>query len=73
MLKNITLSAEEKLIEDARKKARENNTTLNGLFRQWLVGYVMNAALTRELDDFLVIAGYASSERKYNRDELNER
>ena len=34
---NITLSADESLIELARETARERKTTLNQLFRNWLV------------------------------------
>ena len=73
MLKNITLSAEEKLIEIARKKANENHTTLNNIFRQWLEGYARDKTLVLELNDFLLKTNYVSSERSYNRDELNER
>jgi hypothetical protein len=36
MRKNVTLSAEESLIERARDKARKQRTTLNALFREWL-------------------------------------
>lgn len=39
MLKNITFSAEEKLIKKAREKAGRERTTLNSLFRQWLKKY----------------------------------
>lgn len=35
-MKNITLSADEHLIEWARQKAASENTTLNAEFRQWL-------------------------------------
>ena len=40
MLKNITLSAEEKLIKLAREKAARENSTLNSQFRAWLERYV---------------------------------
>jgi hypothetical protein len=40
MLKNITLSADEKLIQKARKKAKQEHTTLNAQFRQWLENYI---------------------------------
>lgn len=73
MLKNITLSADDKLIENARKKAMKNNTTLNELFRQWLTNYTVEKNLADELDQFLVETGYASSGRSFTRDELNER
>ncbi|MDZ7728611.1 MAG: hypothetical protein U5Q44_10705 [Dehalococcoidia bacterium] len=37
-MKNITLSADENLIEAARERARRENTTLNEQFRRWLSG-----------------------------------
>ena len=40
MLKNITLSADEALIREARRQAALHNTTLNALFREWLNQYV---------------------------------
>ncbi|MBN2286125.1 MAG: hypothetical protein JXI43_06735 [Tissierellales bacterium] len=40
MLKNITLSAEAKLIKKAREKASREHTTLNATFRQWLSQYI---------------------------------
>jgi len=40
MLKNVTLSAEENLISQARENARKEHTTLNAMFRQWLARYV---------------------------------
>ena len=36
MMKNITLSADETLIERARQRAVVEHTTLNELFRAWL-------------------------------------
>ena len=38
-LKNITFSADEDLIEAARKGAAEQGTTLNEQFREWLANY----------------------------------
>ena len=38
-MKNITLSADESLIEAARAKARAEQTTLNEQFRRWLAAY----------------------------------
>jgi hypothetical protein len=38
-MKNITFSADEKLIEAARERARAENTTLNEQFRLWLADY----------------------------------
>ena len=73
MLKNVTLSAEEKLIEEARKKAKLNNTTLNDLFRHWLTGYSREKNLADKLDLFLSKTEYVSSGRSFTKDELNER
>ncbi len=39
-MKNITLSAEEKLIEAARQRALTERTMLNAKFREWLEDYV---------------------------------
>ncbi len=39
MLKNITLTAEEAVINAAREKAKKQNTTLNNEFRRWLNHY----------------------------------
>lgn len=71
-MKNITLSADEVIIENARKKALNNNTTLNALFREWLINYVNNAKSVDELDKFLNQLNVKSG-RSFSRDELNER
>ena len=74
-MKNITLSAEEHLIEAARQRARAENTTLNEQFRRWLADYAQrrqraDAAMRviAELRGTLRTGG-----RKFNRDEMNER
>ncbi len=38
-MKNIILSADDKLIEAARERARVEQTTLNEQFRRWLADY----------------------------------
>ena len=40
-MKNITLSADENLIEAARQRALSERTTLNEQFRRWLADYVI--------------------------------
>lgn len=72
MLKNITFSADEHLIEKARKKAMENNTTLNELFRKWLLSYTKNATADT-LENFLEKVSYVNPGRSFSRDEYNER
>lgn len=71
-MKNITLSADDVIIENARKKALKNNTTLNALFREWLISYTNNAKSANELDNFLNQLNVKSG-RSFSRDELNER
>ena len=39
-MKNITMSANEAVLEQARVRARAEHRTLNELFRQWLERYV---------------------------------
>ena len=75
MLKNITLSADESLIEAARARAQAEGTTLNEKFRLWLDGYVgrrqqADAAIStiRALRGRLGTGG-----RKFTREEMNER
>jgi hypothetical protein len=42
-VKNIMLSADERLIEAARRKAQHRQTTLNAEFRRWLEKYASGA------------------------------
>lgn len=74
-MKNITLSADEKLIEAARERARAEHTTLNEQFRLWLADYARREqqaeramAVVRELQGKVRTGG-----RKFTRGEMNER
>ncbi len=74
-MKNITLSADEKLIETARERARAEHTTLNELFRHWLADYAQRQqrvneamAVIADLQGKLDTGGH-----KFTRDEMNER
>lgn len=75
MVKNITLSADERLIEAARDRARSEKTTLNEQFRRWLSDYVHREERAEEA--MAVIADlqkYArTGGRKFTREEMNER
>jgi hypothetical protein len=75
VIKNITLSADERLIEAARERARAEHTTLNEQFRRWLADYVRREqqaeramAVVRELRGQVRTGG-----RKFTREEMNER
>ena len=73
-VKNITLSADENLIEQAREVARAQHTTLNAAFREWLEQYSGRARWLQEYDALMErTRKYMKVDRKYTRDELNER
>jgi hypothetical protein len=77
MLKNITFSAEEALIERGRSCARTEGTTLNEKFRGWLKDYVREEAsrqkqLARHLATMKKLEVKLVMGRKFTRDELNE-
>lgn len=73
-MKNITLSADEHLIDAARHRAVAEHTTLNEQFRLWLEDY---ARRRKRLDDFDALMGELKGKvrigRKLTRDEMNER
>lgn len=73
LVKNITLSADENLIEQARQTAAEQHTTLNAAFREWLEQYSGRKRRLRELEDFFKRTSYVVAGRKFTRDEMNER
>lgn len=74
-MKNITFTADERLIEEARNRARAEHTTLNEEFRRWLGEYTGREArveramaLVHEMRSYVRTGG-----RKFTRDEMNER
>ncbi len=74
-MKNITLSADERLIEAAREKARACHTTLNDEFRRWLQDYVGREERADRAMEVLrsLQAKYTTGGQKFTRDELNAR
>jgi hypothetical protein len=72
-MKNITLSAEESLIEQARLVARSQHTTLNAAFRQWLERFTAEAGSTQEFDALMRRLQHVKAGRRFTRDEMNER
>jgi hypothetical protein len=73
MLKNITLSADARLIEKARKKARDQHTTLNSEFRKWLEKYSLDNTGAGNYVALMKYLSYSEAGLKFSRDELNER
>tara|TARA_R110002124_G_scaffold149259_5_gene315365 strand:- start:12715 stop:12933 length:219 start_codon:yes stop_codon:yes gene_type:complete len=72
-MKNITFSADEKLIEKARLKAAKEKTTLNQRFRDWLKRYASENDYRKEFEELMDDLKYVNSGGKYTRDEMNER
>ena len=75
-MKNITLSAEEDLIEAARKEARAQQTTLNQMFRDWLASIVAAKTRLRQAQAGVLLdrlAAEVNAGRKFTREEMNER
>jgi len=73
MLKNVTLSAEKDLIEQARRRAEAKNTTLNAEFRRWLEQYIASPQTSADLETLMDQLNYARPGKTFTRDEMNER
>ena len=72
-VKNITLSADEDLIEQARLVARTQRKTLNAAFREWLVQFTAQAGSSEEVDALMRRLGHVNAGGRFTRDEMNER
>ena len=71
---NVTLSMDEKLLEQSRKYAKSHGTSLNGLIRKLLTRTVKPSSADQDsLDDFFRIADnahYTSHGKKWKREDL---
>ena len=72
-MKNITLSAEEHLIAGAREAARSRKSTVNALFREWLVDLVKQQDREERLKNLDERTGYARSGGSFSREDMNAR
>jgi prephenate dehydratase len=77
-MKNITLSADEKLIEAARQVAQRRKTTLNAEFRTWLARYANSESRAAEAVNeyrrlMAALADVSPRGRRFQREDLNER
>ena len=73
MRKNITLSAEERLIKAARQKAASEGTSLNHLFRYWVSEYTRPQAGAANYAKLMASMVDVVPGRTFSRDEMNER
>jgi predicted transcriptional regulator len=72
-MKNITLSADEDLIERARLIARAQHKTLNAAFREWLAHFTASAGDTQSFDALMKRMKHVDAGKHFSRNELNER
>jgi hypothetical protein len=72
-VRNVTLSAEEALIEKARLVAKSQHKTLNAAFRDWLEQYAAQAGAGAAVDALMRRLRHVRSAGPYTRDEMNER
>jgi predicted transcriptional regulator len=72
-MKNITLSADERLIQRAHLVARARHTTLNAMFREWLEQFAAKSGDVKEFDALMKKLKHVEAGRRFSRDEMNER
>src|SRR5712671_5902655 len=68
-MKNITLSADEHLIEQARLLAKSQHRTLNAMFREWLEQFTAQSGGTKEFDALMKRLKHVQAGRRFSRDE----
>ena len=73
-MKNITLSADEHIIELAREEARKRKTTLNALFREWIEDLAArDERRIKASEAYENLAAHITSIPKLSRAQMNER
>ncbi len=72
-MKNITLSADEDLIERAHSIARAQRRTLNAAFREWLTQFTAGAGDGQSFDTLMRHMRHVDAGGHFSRDDLNER
>ena len=73
IMKNITLSADEGLLQQARRRAGAEHRTLNDIFRQWLDQYVSQSTASDTYDTMMKRLDHVSAGRKFSREQMHER
>ena len=73
MLKEITLNAEQELIQQAILIAQRQQTTLEAEFRQWLNRYISQDRCVDNYTQLMNELSHVQVGRTFTRDELNER
>ena len=72
-MKNITLRADENLIEQDRLTAKAQHKPLNAAFREWLGQFTGQSGNAKEFDSLMKRLKHVRAGRRFTRDEMNER
>jgi len=75
-MKNITLSADERLIERARREAAHRGKSLNQLIRDYLEELAGERAVTNEFDRLRELSRLSHGRRgdwRFDRDQIHDR
>ena len=72
-MKKITFSADEHLIERARRVACSRQTTLNAAFCEWLQEYVSGSSGAKEVDALMKRLRHVQAGGAFTRDDMNAR
>ena len=73
VMKNVTLSVDERVLERARSVARRRATTLNQLFRDWLEELTAERGRKDRFDDLMHRLAHVRSGGRFTRNEMNAR
>lgn len=71
-MKNVTFSVDEQVLSKARKRAMNKGTTLNEEVRTWMQQYAIPITSER-FKEIMKQVSYVKTDRKYTREEMNER
>jgi len=72
-MRNITLSADEDVIDKARNRAQRENRSLNDAFRDWIAGYSGRNEKKLTLREIQKRWSHIKTGGPFTRDEMNAR
>ena len=72
-MKNITFTADEKMIHLARERAAREKKPLNQVFRDWLKSYAGRDTSAKGYEGLMENLSYARPGKSFSREEMNER
>lgn len=72
-MRNVTISADEAVLRQARNRARAEHRTLNELVREWMAQYIAQPAAGDTYDALMQRMSHVAAGRRFSREELHER